>query len=156
MLIRTNCNNKVHSLKFSMVNSSLILDFALQEVARSCWGLKRRCMHWCMEILSPGEGVTNMRAVGVNSRLQAAPWRLAGARPALAEAPAVCAGWSAPRLPARALPVLWRGRPRRQLMCASAWREPAPGPALLADAKQPCGINVPFVAPLYLQTAQFL
>ena len=36
VLIRTNCNNKVHSLKFSMVNSSLILDFALQEVARSC------------------------------------------------------------------------------------------------------------------------
>ena len=32
--MRTNSNNKVHSLKFSIVDSSLILDFALQEVAR--------------------------------------------------------------------------------------------------------------------------
>ena len=32
VLIRTNFNNKVHSLKFSIVNLNLILDFALQEV----------------------------------------------------------------------------------------------------------------------------
>ena len=50
------CNNNFHSLKFSMVDSSLILDFALQEVVRSCQGLKRRCTHCCMGI---GEGVTH-------------------------------------------------------------------------------------------------
>ena len=32
----------------------------------------------------------------------------------------------------------------------------APAPALVADAKPPCCINVPFVAPLYLQTAQLV
>ena len=81
MLISTNCNNKVHSLKFSMVDSSLILDLALQEVARSCLGLKRRCTHCCMGIICAGEGVTHMRAVGVNEQAAGGTWIWAGARP---------------------------------------------------------------------------
>ena len=63
MLTRTNCNNNVHSLKFSMVDSSLILNFSLQEVARSCSGLERRCTHCWMEIVGTGAGATHMRAV---------------------------------------------------------------------------------------------
>ena len=49
-----------------IVDSSLILDFALQEVGRSCKGLKRRCTHCCMGIIGAGEGATHMRAVGVD------------------------------------------------------------------------------------------
>ena len=33
---------------------------------------------------------------------------------------------------------------------------PAPAPARVADAEPPCRINEPYVAPLYLQTAQLL
>ena len=58
-----------------MIDSSLILDFALQEVARSCQGLKRRCTHCCMGIIDAGEGDTHMRALqwAWTSRLQAWP-----------------------------------------------------------------------------------
>ena len=39
-----------------MVDSSLILDFSLQEVVRSCLGLKLRFTHCCMGIVDEGSG----------------------------------------------------------------------------------------------------
>ena len=93
-----------------MIDSSLILDFALQEVARSCQGLKRRCTHCCMGIIDAGEGDTHMRAVGVNEPAAGLTWMWAGARLATA-AGAGCLRWlvsttpasaSSPRLRARA------------------------------------------------------
>ena len=42
------------------------------------------------------------------------------------------------------------------ILLACPWRGPAPAPAWVADAEPPCCINVPFVAPLYLQTAQLV
>ena len=78
MLTRTNCINKVHSLKFSMVDSSLILDFSLQEVARRCSGLERRCTHCFMGIVSTGAGATHMRAVGVDEPAAGGTWIWAG------------------------------------------------------------------------------
>ena len=126
VLTRTNCNNKVHSLKFSMVDSSLILDFSLQEVARSCSGLERRCTHCCMEIagVGTGAGATHMRAVGVDELGAGGTWMWAGARSAPAAGAAVCADWPEPRRPARALPVFGRARAPLPL---PGWCAPARG-----------------------------
>ena len=123
--------NKVHSLKFSMVDSSLILYFALQEIARSCWGLTWCCTHCCMRIICTDKGATHMRAVSVDK--PAAGGRL-GQVLRLQLVLAVCSGWSAPRRPARALPVFGRWRQRWLLMCACTGRGQAPAPALVADA----------------------
>ena len=128
-----------------MVDSSLILDLALQEVARSCLGLKRRCTHCCMGIICAGEGVTHMRAVGVNEQAAGGTWMWAGARPVPA-AGTGCLRWSAPGRLVQALAVFWRWRLRQPLMCASAGRRLAPAPAHVAGGEQPCFINAPFVA----------
>ena len=81
---------------------------------------------------------------------------VAGARPAQAAGSGFLR-WLISTMPASAsAPVFGRWCPPRQLMCACAGRGPAPAPALVADAKQPCCINEPYVAPLYLQTAQSL
>ena len=60
------------------------------------------------------------------------------------------------RRPVQALPVFWLWRLRQPLMCARAGRRLAPAPAHVADAEQSCCINAPFVASLYLQSAQLL
>ena len=61
-----------------------------------CLGLELRYTHCCMGIVGTGAGATHMRAVGVEDSEQAAggTWMWAGARPALAEGAAVCAGWN--------------------------------------------------------------
>ena len=109
-----------------------------------------------MGVIGAGVGATHMRAVGVNEQAAGGIWMRAGARPA----PAAGAGllrWPVSTTPASASsPRLGRGRQRRPLMCARAGRGPALAPALVADAEPPCCINEPFVAPLYLQTAQLL
>ena len=137
-----------------MDESSLILDFALQEVTRSCEGLKRRCTHCCMGIIGAGEGATHMRAVGVDEPAAGGTWMWAGARPAPA-AGAGCLCWlvstTLASASAAALPVFGRMRPHRPLMCARAGRGPRPH---LPGLQTLSSINEHYLAPLYLQTAQ--
>ena len=91
----------------------------------------------CQELLRPqtalyallhGEGSTHIRAVGVNEQAAGGTWMWAGATPAPAAGSGCLRGWSAPRRPARALPVFGRGRQRRPLMCTSAGSGPEPAP----------------------------
>ena len=156
VLIRTNCNNKVHSLKFSMQTQVWFLispcrrlpaavrasNGAVSTAAKGSFALARALHTW-------GQWVWT-------SWLQAGPGCGRGQGLRRQWAQAVCAGRSTPRLPARSLPVFWRWRQRRPLMCYHAWHGQAQAPAQVADAEQACCLNESFAAPLYLQTAQLL
>ena len=87
------------------------------------------CTHCCMGM---GRAIHTWGQWASTSWLQACPGCGRGQGLPRQRAPAVCAGWSAPRRPARAVPVF--GRPRRALMCACPGRGPAPAPAWVADA----------------------